>query len=262
MKVAILISGHLRNLHEIIDNLYCNLLDPIKSEKNYYLNIYIHTWDNNFTCDKTFNHDNNYENIKIDEEYLTNLFKSKNIILKKIIIENQENIKNKINLIDYLKNNTKEKSIHNNFDNDYVQDLTKKLFFQFYGHYKVLEMCDLDCDFIIKTRPDMIYEKFDIKLFEQNLFFPNSHQKKGCNINQLFFGGKTEYMISILKYFENCIYNKINFELINKYHATDINFNQIFRYYIINVLNYKQILFFTDYNPKIYRNKNKIVKVK
>ena len=233
MKVAILISGHLRNLHEIIDNLYCNLLDPIKSEKNYYLNIYIHTWDNNFTCDKTFNHDNNYENIK-----------------------------NKINLIDYLKNNTKEKSIHNNFDNDYVQDLTKKLFFQFYGHYKVLEMCDIDCDFIIKTRPDMIYEKFDIKLFEQNLFFPNSHQKKGCNINQLFFGGKTEYMISILKYFENCIYNKINFELINKYHATDINFNQIFRYYIINVLNYKQILFFTDYNPKIYRNKNKIVKVK
>jgi hypothetical protein len=107
----------------------------------------------------------------------------------------------------------------------------------------------------------MFYEQFDINLFNHNIFFPNSHQHRGSNINQLFFGGKTEYIINILKYFETIIFHNknINFKLIDKYDKSDINFNCLFRYYILNHLNYKP--FFTTYNPKIYRNKENIITI-
>ena len=260
-KIAILISGHLRNLNEIIDNFYNNLIIPIS--KDFLYDIYIHTWDDNYTKDKVFNHDKNFKDIKITEEYINNLFNKNNIVTKKIILENQEQIKNELKICDYINNNTKERSIHGKFDNSYVEDLTNKLFFQYYGHYKLLNCLDLDCkyDFIIKTRPDMFYEQFDINLFNHNIFFPNSHQHRGSNINQLFFGGKTEYIINILKYFETIIFHNknMNFKLIDKYDKSDINFNCLFGYYILNHLNYKP--FFTTYNPKIYRNKANILTI-
>ena len=34
----------------------------------------------------------------------------------------------------------------------------------------------------------------------------------------------------------------MNFKLINKYDESDINFNRLFRYYILNHLNYKPFL--------------------
>lgn len=260
-KCAILISGHLRNFNEIIKNFYDNLVVPISEEFSY--DIYIHTWDDNHTRDKILNNDKNFIDIKITKEYINKLFDDNNIVIKKIIIENQEQIKIKINLNDYLNNNTRERSIHDNFDNEYVKGMMNKLFFQFYGHYMLLNCLDLNCnyDFIIKTRPDMFYEKFDINLFKYDIFFPNSHQKGCCNINQLFFGGKTEHMINILKFFENIIFydKNINFKIVNKYNKTDINFNFLFRYYILNYLNYQP--FFTIYNPKIYRNKKRLIKV-
>mgnify|MGYP001092608742 CR=1 FL=1 len=46
----------------------------------------------------------------------------------------------------------------------------------------------------------------------------------------------------------------MNYTIINSYHKTDINLNNIFRYYITNYLQYKP--FFTKYNPQIYRTKN------
>lgn len=260
-KIAILISGHLRNFNEIIENFRDNLIMPISSEFLY--DIYIHTWDNNYTGDKILNHDDNYIDIKITKEYIDNLFNSNNIITKKIIIENQEEIKTQLNLREYLNNNTKERTIHNKSDSTYVKDLTNKLFFQFYGHYKLLNCLDSQCkyDFIIKTRPDLFYEKFNLNLFNYDTFFPNSHQNNESNINQLFFGGKTDYMINILKYFEIIIFNNsnMNFELINKYHKSDINFNMLYRFYILNHLKYQP--FFTNYSPKIYRNKGNIINI-
>ena len=260
-KLAILISGHIRNLDDIIDNLYNNLIKIILSEFEY--DIYIHTWDNNITYDKIANSDIYYEDIRINTEYIKKLFNNNNMVVKKIIIENQKQIRNELELEKYMNNNTQNRSIHNNLDNNYVKSFIEKLFFQYYGHYKVLSSLDLDCkyNYIIKTRPDMLYEKFDINLFKYDIFFPNSHQRGGNNINQLFFGGKTEYMINILKFFEKCIfYNKnMNFNIINKHDKTDINLNELFRYYIINYLNYKP--FFTNYNPKIYRNKEHIITI-
>jgi len=80
-KVAILISGHLRNLNEIIDNFYNNLIIPISSDFLY--DIYIHTWDYNYTNDKIMNNDKNFINIKITKEYINNLFNNNNIVTKK-----------------------------------------------------------------------------------------------------------------------------------------------------------------------------------
>ncbi len=87
-KIAILISGHLRNLNEIIDNFYNNLIIPIS--KDFLYDIYIHTWDDNFTKDKVLNNDKSFKNIKITEEYINNLFNKNNIVIKKILLENQK----------------------------------------------------------------------------------------------------------------------------------------------------------------------------
>jgi hypothetical protein len=256
-KVAILLSGHMRNIEEIIDNFKYNFIKPISDKFEY--DIYIHTWDNNLTNDNIMNNDKLFLNIKIDNEYIYKLFHQNDIIIKKIIIENQEEIYNNLNIQEYLNTNTCGKSIHNNLSSNYVKDLTNKLFFQYYGHYKLLNCLDKDdkYDFIIKTRPDLFYDVFDINLFNYDIFFPSSHG--GININQLFFGGKTEYIINILNFFEKIIFHnqQINFELVEKYHKTDINFNYLFRYYIIKILKYNP--FYTNYNPKIYRNKNKII---
>jgi len=259
--IAILISGHLRNLNEIINNFKENLLDPISIKYKY--DIYIHTWDTNYTKDNVMNNDKYYNEEQINIKYINNIFQKENINIKKIIIENQKNIYDLLNIDLYLDLNCKDKSIHGNFLTDYVKDLTNKLFWQFYGHYKLLENIDNidNYDYIIKTRPDMFYDKFDNTLFNNNIFFPFSHQMRATNINQLFFGGKTKYMIEILKFFQTFIYfNKnINFHLI-KNHKTDINFNRLFRYYILDYLLYKP--FFSQYNPKIYRSKKNIITIK
>lgn len=257
-KIAILFSGHLRNIYEIIHNLKNNLLDIISLEYDY--DIYIHTWDNNITNDKILNNDKNYNKKIIDIKLL---FKKNNINIKKILIENQEEIYDKLKINDYLVNNCINKSIHDNFDFEYVKDLTNKLFWQFYGHNKVFELVDNVDEYysIIKTRPDLYYDKFDLSLLDKEIFFPCTHQYDNSNINQIFFGGKPKEMKLILKYFSEIIYknNNINFEIINKYHDTNINFNQIFRYYIIDYL--RLIPFFCNYNPKIYRRKNKFFSI-
>lgn len=261
-KIAILISGHLRNFNEIINNLYNKLIIPISSKFEY--DIYIHTWDNNFTGDNIMNNDKYYLDISINETFIKNLFDNSNISYKKIIVENQKIIEKKLNLKKYLLNNTKNKTIHGKIDKNYVNDLTKKLFFQYYGHYKTINSVDktINYKFIIKTRPDLLYKTFDMNLFNYDIFFPNSHRRGGSSINQLFFGGKYEFMIDILKFFEKCIFNErnINVNIINKYHKSDINFNNLFKYYITNHLNYTP--FFTNYNPKIYRNKKHTLTIK
>ena len=209
------------------------------------------------------NNDGNYTDVKITTEYVNDLFNTMNIVVKKIVIENQEQIKSKLAVREYLINNTTGRSIHNKFNNDYVADLTNKLFFQFYGHYKVLECVDFDCnyEFIIKTRPDMFYKQMDMNLFKTNIFFPNSHLHNGCNINQLFFGGKTEYMRNILNFFEEVLFHNqnMNFEIIDTYHNSDINFNCLFRFYVLKHLNYRPV--FTSYNPKIYRANGKMTHI-
>lgn len=261
-KVAILLSGHLRNFEQIINNFKNNFIKEISTEFDY--DIYIHTWDNNFTRDKIMNHDTHFLDIKVNNNYIYNLFQKNGLSVKKIIIENQKELYNSLNINSYLNTNINGRSIHDKFDIDYVKDLTNKLFWQYYGHYKLINNLDNidEYDFIIKSRPDIFYDKFDRKLFEHDIFFPETHQYEGVNINQIFFGGKTKYMTEILHFFQNFIfYNKIiNFPVIDNYHKTDINFNRIFRYYIMNILKYNPV--FIKYNPKIYRSNGNFETIK
>ena len=261
-KIAILLSGHVRNFHDIVNNLKENLIKPLE-QVNYDYDINIHTWDTKIIQTDTFGNNKHYSNVDVDEEYIQNLFKKNNLNINKISIENQKEVEDKLNVKMYLDTQLEGKSIHDKFEHKYVRDITNTLFFQYYGHYKVLQSLDSECkyDFIIKTRPDMFYEKFDVSLLDHNLFFPHSHQRGGSNINQLFFGGKTKYMTDVLKYFQTVIFhdNYMNFQIINKHHESDINFNNLFRYYIMNHLDYQP--FFTTYNPKIYRTATKIITI-
>lgn len=252
-KVAILLSGHIRNFQEIINEFKENLIKPIEQYYDYDINI--HTWDTNIVEIDYLKRNKYFTKLDINKEYIYNLFKKNNLNINKIIIENQKEVANKLDLKTFFEKQLQGKKVDRNVIN--------ALFFQYYGHYKVLNCLDLNnnYEFIIKTRPDMFYEKFDMDLFKYNIFFPFSHQKRGIgsNINQLFFGGKTEYMLNILKYFENIIYNNknFNFTFIDKYDNSNFNLNCLFRTYIYKYLNYKP--FFTRYNPKIYRHKDYII---
>ena len=257
-KIAILFSGHLRNIDDIIINLKNNLLDTINKEYTYH--VYIHTWDNNISNDKVLNNDKFYNNNIID---IKKKFINNNIDIKNILIENQDKIAIKLNVKKYINENYKYNFFYG--DNDKKKNLIEKLYWQYYGHQSVLNLIDKNdlknYSHIIKTRPDMFYDKFDMSLLKKDIFFPNSHSYNGKSINQLFFGGKTKYIINILSYFDKIIYNKkkLNIEIIKKLNLKNVSFNSIFRNYIIDYLEYNPE--FVNYNPRLYRNKNIITKI-
>ena len=258
-KIAILLSGHIRNLQEHITNFKENLLNILK-QNNYDYDIYIHTWDDNLTKDIIYVKDNFFKKDIVDVPLL---FKQHNIPLKKIMIENQEKKTKDMQLNLYLDKTCKKSYLQGKYNEKDLRDLTKKLFWQFYVHYKVLEMIDNPNTYshIIKTRPDVYYAVFDITLLQQNIFFPDSHRYNGICINQIFFGGKKEYMIKILQYFSTLIYQnqEINDSIASTYKKSGISFNTLFKHYITNYL--KLEVFYTKYNPKIYRTKNNMFEI-
>ena len=257
-KIAILFSGHLRNINEIILNLKNNFLNII--DKQYSYDIYIHTWDNNISNDKILNNDKFYTNNIVD---LKKIFNENKIKIKKILIENQDKIATQLNIKKYVNESFKYKFFYG--DDNTKKKLIEKLFWQYYGHQSVLNLIDnhdlKNYSHIIKTRPDIYYDKFDLSILKKKIFFPNSHLYNGKSINQIFFGGKTKYMINILNYFNKIIYcnKKLNVKIIQDLNLNNISFNSIFRNYIIDYLKYK--LEFVNYDPGLYRKKNLIKKM-
>tara|TARA_Y100000389_G_scaffold13250_1_gene11842 strand:- start:1259 stop:2071 length:813 start_codon:yes stop_codon:yes gene_type:complete len=260
-EVAILISGHFRRFDEIASNFHNKFINKISNTSNY--KIFIHTWNTNFTHNKNQNNDKSYDNITITQELITHIFSIYNIPIESIIIEDQDEIKKKLDLHTYLLN-TDQKSIHGKFNDVYVRDILNQLFWQYYGHHKVLSIVDdlTKFDFVIKTRFDMLYEDFDMSLLNSDMFFTKSHLKNGTSINSAFFGGKSDIMVNVLSFFTKIIYNngELNLNMINRYHSTDINLNCIFRYYVFNILNILPV--FVCYNPKIYRTKHNVLTIR
>lgn len=257
-KICILFSGHLRNITDHINNFKSNLLDILIKNK-YEVDIYMHTWDSNITNDIIDNNDEFYKNNDICD--IINKIKNE-ITIKKILIESQKTVKLDNNVTNYITRIIKNKTIHLNNNKDYVFDLTNKLYFQYYGQYKSLQMIDNidNYDYIIKTRPDVYYtETFDIKLLNHNIVFPNSHRGNNTSINNIFYFGKREFMIKILNYFKTINDIESLKNILNKYHSTDINFNCVFKYFIIDHL--KSCPHYTVYNPSIYRNNKNIIKI-
>lgn len=263
MKTAILLSGHFRNFEEIIQNFKSNLVDPIHEVSE--VDIFIHSWDDNLNknsekaLEKTW-----YNDGIITIEDVHSLFNRNGLQVKNIILENQKSLVKNINLEGWLISNTKNRTFHNKKDSEYIINWVRILFYQYYGQSKSLSLIKNLSEYthIIKTRPDMLYEKFDINLLKLKQFFPFSHQKGGVNINNLFFGGKVETMTKILSYWCEVIFKdkKINLDILNSYHPTDINLNRLFRHYITKTLNI--VPDFVEYNPKIYRSSTKITTIK
>ena len=154
-KIAVLISGHLRNFNETIDNFKDNFISKLPQ-----YDVYIHTWDVNHTGDKLMNRDHFFNNETPD---IVHILKDNNISIGGIIIENQKSVKNYINLNDYLDINTSGRTFHNKKDGEYVKEMVKQLFFQYYGHFKTINLIDKTKQYthIIKTRPDMLYSSLD-----------------------------------------------------------------------------------------------------
>ena len=262
MKIAICFTGHIRNIAEHIKNLKTNLLDIIS--KNHYYDIYMHTWDDNKTNNRVAeNNDRFFEEKTYTITDIITLFKSNNIDIKDIIVENQKDISKLLNTENWLDNTQKSSSIHDKFDTKYVRGRLTMVFWQYYGHQSVFNIIkNIDeYDYIIKTRPDMLYDPFDIQCLDMPLFFPLSHQKNNTSINSAFFGGQREYMKNVMNYFNTVIYKNgtPDMNLIRQYHNSDLNLNNIFRYYIINYLKFKPT--FCSYDPKIYRTANVIIKL-
>ena len=253
-RVAILFSGNMRNILDIQDNLSENLINPL-IKNGYEYDIFIHTWDSNLINDAVHSNDKYVKTN--DVQCILNTLKKK-FKIKNIIIENQESIFNK---------NGCDKLIYNIIGNrevrskgkEYTFGLVKKHYFQYYGQYKSFEAIEGDYDYIITTRPDVWYfEKFDLTLYNNTLSFPFSHQFNGTNINQIFYVGKFLEMKMILQFWKH-MDSGLNILLESYPYKNDINFNQIFRHYITDILNMKPI--FVKYNPGIYRSNNKIVSV-
>lgn len=262
-KVCILVSGHLRNSNQIIDNLKENLLKPL-TDNGYEYSVYIHTWDDNIT-------NNKMKNTQFDQYYKKDIYdvellmKTNSINIGGILIENQKEIFDKMDVGEYLDDVSKLNkavqyhSTYINYDKDFVREVIRQNFFTFYGHYKSFEMIKDPTEYshCIKTRPDNYYkEKFDIEYLSHDSFFPNSHLHGGRNINLLFFGGKMETMIKILNFFPTILYKKFKGELLEKYmyHKDEISFECLFRVYIFKYLNLKP--FFCKFNPPTHRYDN------
>ena len=243
MRVAIIFSGHLRNILEHTKNLKDNFLSILEINDIEY-DIYIHTWDNNHTSDTNLNHDKFFKISNIN--YILKKLKKRLPKIKLVKKEKQEKV-------DHLWI-TRGKFIHGKVDTEYIHDIYNKLYFQFMGIKRVLNICKesgIKYDYVVRTRPDCYYkQKFDVKLLNNDFVVPFSHQKRGISINQIFFMGKYDTMDEVCDYITRV-------EVMDqKYILSDINLNNIFRKYILDYLKIKPL--FCDFNPSLYRDKDNI----
>jgi len=251
-KIAILFSGNMRNVLDIQKNLNENLIDPLKSS-GYEYDIFIHTWNSNASKDGIGKNDMYIKTNDI--QYITTSL-SKNFNVKKIIIEDQDKVYDLHGGDSNLNKIIGSRSIRK-YNEDKTKKLLKGLYFQYYGQFKSLEIIEGDYDYIIKTRPDVWYfERFNVNLLK-SLSFPHSHQFGGRNINQIFYVGPTDKMKKVLMFWKYLTTE--THKTLEGYPKYDINLNMIFRHYVEKILEFTPN--FVDYDPGLYRNKNKITTI-
>ena len=251
--VAILFSGNMRNVLDILDNLQVNLIDPIVSNNLNY-DIFIHTWDTNVIGDTVHSRD---KFVKTND--IPNIIKTlrKKFNVKNVIIENQKSVYESHGGDSLISKIVNDREVRKK-GRSYTLGLVKKHYFQYYGQYKSLELIKGNYDYIIKTRPDVwYYDKFNINLLTE-LSFPKSHQFDGRNINQIFYVGKYADVKEILLFWK-MVSDSLNLLLKDYFDKEDINLNLIFRHYIENILDLTPN--FVDYNIGLYRTDNIIEKI-
>jgi hypothetical protein len=163
VKVALLISGHMRYFKETIPSLKRSILDVLNPD------IYIHTWDEG---DRSMW--NNTLGGEINNEYFDNL----GINIKKFVIDKWGDYEGLFN-----------QRIITEFPNSFaVYPRPVRVLSMFYKIQKCYELMTEDYDFIIRIRPDLIYPNIiDPNININHLYMPNSHNFPTIEITDMNF---------------------------------------------------------------------------
>jgi hypothetical protein len=180
MKIAICISGQPRNFKQ-----------SYKSLKKYFLNkyncdIYFHTWKiNNFESTNFGFGNNQYSLTENDYNELIELYQPKKYILEQPIVFDASGYKCPI----------------------WRQPLNNTLS-MFYSLYKSFQLIEEKYDYVIRTRFDIDYSKFNLKLPQEGIILPewnNDIRVKDRGYYDVFAIGKQQDMIVYSQTFSNII---------------------------------------------------------
>jgi len=163
MKIGLAFFGITRSLKYTIKYIKLNILD-ILTRNNIEYDIFIHTYKLN-----------SYKNIRTNE-FINNIDNDEYKLLnaKYIQIDDQDEIKEKINLPLYRTNADPWETDYNSVDNFILAQYSKSQL------VNMIEKSNIIYDYIIFLRPDVLYvNKFDIdflkKITDNSICIPNFH---------------------------------------------------------------------------------------
>lgn len=180
MKIAICISGQPRNFKQSYESL-----------KKYFLNkydcdIYFHTWKiNNFESTNFGFGNNQYSLTENDYIELIELYQSKKYVLEQPIIFDASEYKCPI----------------------WRQPLNNTLS-MFYSLYKSFQLVEEKYDYVVRTRFDIDYSKFNLELPQEGIILPEWNtdiRVKDRGYYDVFAIGKQQDMIVYSQTFSNII---------------------------------------------------------
>jgi hypothetical protein len=197
MNISLEFFGITRSLKYTINSIKSNILDSFINE-NINFDIFMHTYKLN-----------NYKNIRTNE-CLDNVDNEEYKLLnpKYIQIDDQDYIKNDINLILYRTHKDPWNTNYNSVDNFILAQYSKSQIVY------MIEKTNINYDYIIYLRPDVLYiNKFDINFFkditDNNICIPNFHLFGKYKFNDRFcitnmktyklYGDIFKYLLDISK---------------------------------------------------------------
>jgi hypothetical protein len=180
MKIAICISGQARNFKQSYISLKKYFLDK------YNCDVYFHTWKTLNFESTNFGFGNNQYSLT-DDDYndLIQLYNPKNYIIEKPIVFDASEIKCSI----------------------WRQPLNSTLS-MFYSIYKSIQLVENEYDYIIRTRFDIDYSKFNLELPQEGIILPEWNtdiRVKDRGYYDVFAIGKQPDMVIYSETFSNII---------------------------------------------------------
>jgi hypothetical protein len=180
MKIAICISGQARNFKQSYNSLKTHLLDK------YDCDVYFHTWKTPHFESTNFGFGNTQYTLT-DNDYndLIQLYNPKKYIIEKHILFDASEYKCPI----------------------WRQPLNNTLS-MFYSIYKSIQLIDEEYDYVIRTRFDIDYSKFNLELPQEGIILPEWNtdiRVRNRGYYDVFAIGKQQDMNIYSKTFSNVI---------------------------------------------------------
>ncbi len=180
MKIAICLSGQARNFKQSYNSLKTHLLDK------YDCDVYFHAWKTPHFESTNFGFGNTQYTLT-DNDYndLIQLYKPKNYIIEKPIVFDASGIKCPI----------------------WRQPLNNSLS-MFYSIYKSIQLVEGEYDYIVRTRFDIDYSKFNLELPQEGITLPEWNtdiRVKDRGYYDVFAIGKQQDMNTYSEIFSNVI---------------------------------------------------------